>query len=57
MTPKYQAYKAYSQDKEQLSEQISPADSEQWLEQLVIKATILEKLRQLFKTALHKMYN
>lgn len=54
---KYQAYKAYSQDKEQLSEQISPADSEQWLEQLVIKATILEKIRQLFKTAPHKMYN
>lgn len=28
---KYQAYKAYNHQKEQLSEQISPADSEQWL--------------------------
>ena len=32
---KYQAYKAYNHQKEQLSEQISPVDSQKWLETLI----------------------
>ena len=32
---KYQAYKSYNHQKEELSEQISPADSQKWLETLV----------------------
>lgn len=32
---KYQAYKSYNHQKEELSEQITPADSQEWLETLV----------------------
>lgn len=32
---KYQAYKTYNHQKEQISEKISPADSQEWLETLI----------------------
>lgn len=32
---KYQTYKSYNHQKEELSEQISPADSQKWLETLI----------------------
>ncbi len=40
----YQAYKTYNQEKEQLSEQISPADSKEWLGKLVDRSAMLDEL-------------
>lgn len=47
----YQAYKSYNQQKEQLSEGISPADSEQWI---MSQLVMLNKLVKFTKNIKYK---